>query len=188
VRHANNFQPEWGYLAPAPSFMRTAGISLVAMAVGATAGAGVLLSLVDHPVVAIGATSVAGHRLAWPIEAEPAPFGTPQTAQVAKPGATNGQRGVLVVSEPSIRSTAMPANITVMAEAPATATPPAKIADTEPGVTPSVEKRATKRNRPSSRSLWWGGGSLAFLNPFKTRGKSQRTFGLVLKRPFRYWV
>ena len=39
MRSAGNFSPEWGYLAPAPSFMRTARVVLVATAVGATAGA-----------------------------------------------------------------------------------------------------------------------------------------------------
>ena len=44
-----NFSPEWGYLAPAPSFARTARVVLVATAIGATAGAGVVLSLIDRP-------------------------------------------------------------------------------------------------------------------------------------------
>ncbi len=49
MRSAGNFSSEWGYLAPAPSFLRTARVVLVATAIGATAGAGVVLSLVDHP-------------------------------------------------------------------------------------------------------------------------------------------
>ena len=49
MRSAGNFSPEWGYLAPAPSFMRTARIVVVATAIGAIAGAGVVLSLVDRP-------------------------------------------------------------------------------------------------------------------------------------------
>jgi hypothetical protein len=49
MRFAGNFHPEWGYLAPAPSFMRTARIVVVATAIGATAGAAVVLSLVDRP-------------------------------------------------------------------------------------------------------------------------------------------
>jgi hypothetical protein len=48
MRSAGNFRPEWGYLAPVPSFARTARIVLVATAIGATAGAGVVLSLVDR--------------------------------------------------------------------------------------------------------------------------------------------
>ncbi len=48
MRSTGNFSPEWGYLAPAPSILRTMRVVLVATAVGATAGAGVVLSLVDH--------------------------------------------------------------------------------------------------------------------------------------------
>ena len=32
MRFAGNFHPEWGYLAPAPSFLRTARVALVAAA------------------------------------------------------------------------------------------------------------------------------------------------------------
>ena len=49
MRLARNFNPEWGYLAPAPSFMRTLRVALVAGAVGATAGAAVVFSLVEPP-------------------------------------------------------------------------------------------------------------------------------------------
>lgn len=46
---AQNFHPEWGYLAPAPSFVQTVRIVLVATAIGATAGAGTVLALMDRP-------------------------------------------------------------------------------------------------------------------------------------------
>jgi hypothetical protein len=49
MRSAGNFHPEWGYLAPAPSFMRTVRIALVATAIGAVAGAVVVVSLVERP-------------------------------------------------------------------------------------------------------------------------------------------
>jgi hypothetical protein len=49
MRSAGNFNPEWGYLAPAPSFMRTMRVVLVATAIGATAGAAVVISLIDRP-------------------------------------------------------------------------------------------------------------------------------------------
>jgi len=48
MRSTGNFSPEWGYLAPAPSMLRTVRVVLVATAIGATAGAGVVLSLVGH--------------------------------------------------------------------------------------------------------------------------------------------
>jgi hypothetical protein len=48
MRFGGNFNPEWGYLASTPSFMRTARIVAVATAIGATAGAAVVLSLADR--------------------------------------------------------------------------------------------------------------------------------------------
>lgn len=63
MRSAGNFSPEWGYLAPAPSFMRTARVVLVATAVGATAGAGVVLSLADRPAADGVKTSIAAHAI-----------------------------------------------------------------------------------------------------------------------------
>jgi hypothetical protein len=48
---AGNFHPEWGYLAPAPSLMRSVRTVLVAAAVGATAGAGTVFALMDHAPV-----------------------------------------------------------------------------------------------------------------------------------------
>ena len=50
MRRAANFNPEWGYLAPAPSLMRSARLVTVAAAIGATAGAAVVFSLADRPV------------------------------------------------------------------------------------------------------------------------------------------
>jgi hypothetical protein len=63
MRFAGNFNPEWGYLAPAPSFIRTVRIVVVAATVGATAGAAVVFSLVDRPVAE---ESVAARTLARP--------------------------------------------------------------------------------------------------------------------------
>lgn len=68
MRNAGNFHPEWGYLAPAPSFLRTARTVIVATAIGATAGAAVVFSLVDHPAAddSLPAASVAARTLARP--------------------------------------------------------------------------------------------------------------------------
>jgi hypothetical protein len=63
MRSAGNFHPEWGYLAPAPGFMRTVRIALVATAIGATAGAVVVVSLVDRPGSADDNSSIAAHAL-----------------------------------------------------------------------------------------------------------------------------
>jgi hypothetical protein len=49
MRHVGNFNPEWGYLAPAPGLLRTARVFLVAAAIGATTSAAVVFSLMDRP-------------------------------------------------------------------------------------------------------------------------------------------
>lgn len=63
MRSAGNFHPEWGYLAPAPGFMRTARIALVATAIGATAGAVVVVSLAARPGSEDDNASIAAHAL-----------------------------------------------------------------------------------------------------------------------------
>jgi len=79
MRSAGNFHPEWGYLAPAPSFMRTARIALVATAIGATAGAVVVVSLLDRPGSADDNTSIAAHALVTgaPLIVSPAATASP---------------------------------------------------------------------------------------------------------------
>jgi hypothetical protein len=59
MRRSKNFHPEWGYVPAARGF-------LVAVAIGAIAGGGVVLSLVDVPT---GQASVAAHTLAAPAQA-----------------------------------------------------------------------------------------------------------------------
>ena len=78
MRHANNFHPEWGYLAPAPSFRRTARVAFVAAAVGASAGGAVVFSLVERPVAK--ETSVAARTLVQPADLALG-MGRTQTAQ-----------------------------------------------------------------------------------------------------------
>ena len=82
MRFAGNFHPEWGYLAPAPNFMRTARVVVVATAIGATAGAAVVLSLAERSapgaVADAGKTLVVVHSLVQPAEAA-----APATAPIA---------------------------------------------------------------------------------------------------------
>ncbi len=85
MRSAGNFSPEWGYLAPAPSFMRTARVVLVATAIGATAGAGVMLSLMDHPASNASKTSVAAHAIVTSVQAATAPTAPLASASVQMP-------------------------------------------------------------------------------------------------------
>jgi hypothetical protein len=80
MRFAGNFHPEWGYLAPAPNFMRTARVVVVATAIGATAGAAVVLSLAERS--APGAVADAGKTLVV-VHSLPAEAAAPATAPVA---------------------------------------------------------------------------------------------------------
>jgi hypothetical protein len=94
MRSAGNFSPEWGYLSPTPSFMRTVRVVLVATAIGATAGAGVVVSLIDRPATDGEKTALAPHaivvtsmqavtapaeEIASPTPASPAVVSTPVT-------------------------------------------------------------------------------------------------------------
>jgi hypothetical protein len=74
-----NLHPEWGCLAPAPSFLRTVRTALVATAVGATASGVVVLSLVDRSA---SQTSVAERTLVQSISGASPSLSTPQTAQL----------------------------------------------------------------------------------------------------------
>ena len=90
MRSARNFSPEWGYLAPTPSFARTTRLVLVATAIGATAGAGVVFALIDRPPepektpLATRAIVTSVRTTAVPAAA-PAASATPITAAVAVP-------------------------------------------------------------------------------------------------------
>jgi hypothetical protein len=88
MRFAGNFHPEWGYLAPAPNFMRTARVVVVATAIGATAGAAVVLSLAERSapgaVADAGKTMVVVHSLVQPAEAA-APAAAPIAATTPTP-------------------------------------------------------------------------------------------------------
>jgi hypothetical protein len=123
MRSAGNFSPEWGYLAPAPSFMRTARIVLVATAVGATAGAGVVLSLVDHPAAEGESTSLAAHAIVvTTVQAATAPATpvmTPAPATAVVPGNAAAD-GVVHMPPALTKTTKTPA----VATRPATITPP----------------------------------------------------------------
>jgi hypothetical protein len=92
MRQSAGFQPEWGNLIPALRFASTAVIVLVALAVGATAGTGIVLSLTDPATV--GEFAVA-RTLARPPVGQQSPVSPVQTPQ----------------SEPEARSEDRPAKL-----------------------------------------------------------------------------
>jgi len=151
------FHPEWGYLAPAPSFVRKARVVLVATAVGATVGAGVVFSWVRQTATE---TSVAARTLVGPVGARSARGTTPaQVAQTNPPLRTekqpgpaselNGQAVDVATSESSASSTTRaPEGAAALAKAsPAASGPPALSAAAKAhvaNVTP-IKKRATTK-------------------------------------------
>jgi hypothetical protein len=58
-----NFNPEWGYLAPKPGFIRSARMALAAGAIGTLAGMAVAVPLIAHPSADV---SVAARTMAQP--------------------------------------------------------------------------------------------------------------------------
>jgi hypothetical protein len=107
MRSAGNFHPEWGYLAPAPSFMRTVRIALVATAIGAVAGAVVVVSLVERPG-SNDDTAIAAHALLTRAPVITTPAATPSrtagpaVAAKAAPVSTPQQRSVATVAPPAV--------------------------------------------------------------------------------------
>jgi len=124
MRFAGNFHPEWGYLAPAPNFMRTARVVVVATAIGATAGAAVVLSLAERSapgaMADAGKTLVVVHSLVQPAEAAapamapvaaaaPAPIIAPiVTAAPVAPAAPAKVQASIQPSAPSVAANAQP--------------------------------------------------------------------------------
>ncbi len=189
MRFANNFNPEWGYLAPAPSFARTVRTVLVAAAVGASAGGAVVFSLVVHP--AAEETSVAARTLVQPAAQVPAMtrLSAPQQrVQADARAAVDSESATLSsahaaspgASKSSTSSTVQgPAGVAGLAEAPAVvgAAPPAAMNETVAAAEPPpVQKKVARKPRPT----WPGGtlgeqahgtrGPLALLRPFTSPG------------------
>jgi hypothetical protein len=165
---SGNFNPEWGYLAPAPGFLRTARVVLVATAVGAVAGAGVVFSSVGHPAEEI---SVAARTMFGPVEAASAranasPLAVqtnthfPTQHQSQPPLAVNGQSANTPSSESSASSTTqVPEGASALAEAAAVTDAPARAAIAAPRaaakppvvVAAPIKKRAMKKSNMTWR-------------------------------------
>jgi hypothetical protein len=128
MRHQTG-HPEWGFVVPAPNFIRAVRIGLVAATVGATIGAGVVLSPVDSSA---NQTSVAARTSTRPLQA---PL-TPVSAQV------NPEAAITATSDAPGKATAT--------LSPAAGTGPA--ADLAP-----AQKKANKKHRVGPRYESRGG-------------------------------
>jgi hypothetical protein len=174
MRRSASFNPEWGYLAPAPSFVRSARLVIVAAAIGATAGAAVVFSLVDRPVAE---ESVAARTLVQqPIVSASTTVGAPVVAQLPTesqhaqsradaPGVAQRQAAMLapanvggaasIASESGATSTAPRAvSALALAEAPAiTNAPPAQgTSDVAAAEAAPAQKTPTKKPRAAWRA------------------------------------
>jgi hypothetical protein len=137
MRYNASFHPEWGYLAPAPSFFRTVRMVFIATAVGAAVGAGVGFSWIGHGAE----SSVAARTLVRPMKAAPTPANAPaQVPNEPRASPTTGAKeGIAALSEvpaatdePATAVTAAPATTTNQTAVKA---PIKKRATTKPNVT-----------------------------------------------------
>jgi hypothetical protein len=108
MRSAGNFSPEWGYLAPAPNFMRTARIVVVATAIGAIAGAGVVLSLVDRPAADNDQASVSAHAIVSSVETAPATAAASNATAAAPVNITTAAPAPVLPASPVVSRAANP--------------------------------------------------------------------------------
>lgn len=117
MRSAGNFNPEWGYLAPAPSLVRTIRIVVVAAAIGATAGAAVVFSLIDRPDAE---QSVAARTMAVesPAMAGAVALSTPAQAQLPAPLASSQVGRAVAADSAPMTTMARPVNAAALAESP----------------------------------------------------------------------
>jgi hypothetical protein len=194
MRSAGNFSSEWGYLAPAPSFLRTARIVIVATAIGATAGAGVVISLADHPTGETGKTSIAAHAIVTSVQAATppamplaanAPADTPATAGMSTTPVqeqSQPQDAGMTPSQPTTTTTAVaapsvagPANSSSAAASPGVASLSENPAEAAEAPVPELTPPAKKLSKHH------GKGAYAYYN---TKQKPAPGLGLMLRRLF----
>jgi len=197
MRSAGNFHPEWGYLAPAPSFMRTVRIALVATTIGATAGAIVVVSLVERPGSNDDNSSIAAHALVTsaPVIAAPAaagPVKINESAAAASPTPQQSPQRRAEAPAPTATSTLMPSAVAtakkaeadpstaVVASAPiaaaeADSTLAAADADAAAADATVAKKPASKKHRYEAARRWQSA------NNAKKRWRDNRGLGPLLR-------
>jgi len=165
MRSTSNFHPEWGYLAPAPSFMRTARLVLLATAIGGTLGAGAVFSWAGHQttepsvgertLVRLPEAASARHETSiQAVHEDGLPLAEKQ-ALASHSGSTQG-----TPNEPHASSTnPAPAGIAALAVAPAATEGPSTTAITAPAAAakdpvlnpPSAKRKAAKKSNATWR-------------------------------------
>ena len=156
---AGNFNPEWGYLAPAPSFLRTVRLVVVSAAIAATASAAVVFALVRQPAAE---ESIAARTLVQSVDQAPPTGRAPVAAQTRTQAERAADASTFAAGEsgdPSAHPRA-PAAV-ALAEAPSMMAdaPPAReaseisaspVREAEPSLKPPSKKpRLTSRDERS---------------------------------------
>jgi hypothetical protein len=133
MSNAGNFNPEWGYLAPRPGFMRSARTALAAGAIGILAGMAVAVAFIAHPSVDV---SVAARTMAHSgaLDASPTPRFSAASAELLESDAqhvsapqisarTSGDirdpKSFAAAESHSTATTQQPPGVSALAEAPA---------------------------------------------------------------------
>ncbi|MGB7034420.1 MAG: hypothetical protein WBD71_02760 [Xanthobacteraceae bacterium] len=171
MRSASNFNPEWGYLAPAPSFMRTLRVILVATAIGATAGAAVVLSLIDRPAGTGDKTASTAHAIVTSVQVAPAaavPLAAVATAAVpvkltaAEPASASPHPGSAPMAQPIEASAAAQHAAPPM---PAVSTQSATIAPPQAFPNMTVPERSASDARMAAPRPANGIAALSYASP-----------------------
>lgn len=167
MRSSGNFNSEWGYLAPAPSFMRTARVVLVATAIGAIAGAAVVVSLIDRSGqdtdrMASHMASGTAHAIVTSAQAAPNPAAPPtQATSVAATAPVAINTTAIGAASSPVPARAQPAAAAAPPAAPVqsaaiapllAAAPPVRPAAVEPPLpaTPQVSSTVVEPPQPAA--------------------------------------
>jgi hypothetical protein len=163
MRSTGNFSPEWGYLAPAPSMLRTVRVVLVATAIGATAGAGVVLSLVDHTTPDSDKVAMTAHAIVTSAQAAPsesialaaplahaAPVAAPAIANVKAAAVTAVVPAVTPPTVPAAAPASVPSAIQATQQATAVAPQPDNAAPSAAAATTTAAAPVQASNSPAA--------------------------------------
>ena len=168
MHRAGNFNLEWGFLAPAPSFLRTVRVVVVATAIGAMTSAAAVFALMRQPAAE---ESIAARTLVRSVSKAPPTGRAPVAAQIqtehaAGPGTSAASESADAAAHPRPpAAVALAEASSMVAEAPAAreasetsvspaqeAVPSLKPPRKKPRLTSLEEHRGRYANRPAPPS------------------------------------
>jgi hypothetical protein len=160
--NGGNFNPEWGYLAPKPGFIRSARMALAAGAIGTVAGMAVAVAVIAHPSVDV---SVAARTMAQsgaldaaaisPVSAARAELFESDAQHVRAPKISahasvdpRDVKSFAAAESPSAATAQQPAGLSALAETPTVSD---NTTDTPSGPTPLLSpKKVSKVQQPAN--------------------------------------